>query len=267
MSPNSYLERLAANAIPRELEKVNIERSFEILRSRLEEYFDRSVVAEHFAFGSYTRGTMLPRIMDSQSDVDYMILFADSDSKPQTCLDRLRRFADKYYPESEIAQSHPTILLSLNHIRFELVPAIKTWWDGTQIPSKGSGYSEWIGTSPNEFNRRLSDKNKDNQNRIKPLARLVKYWNACNEYQFESFQLETWIVEHWTFGTWLFGGTLWERFRDFIDEMDPAADTDRKKEVVLRAQRMVQRVAKFESDGKHEDSEKELQRLLPCVEW
>lgn len=34
---------------------------------------------------------------DPQSDIDYMIVFADSDAKPQAYLDRLRRFAEARY--------------------------------------------------------------------------------------------------------------------------------------------------------------------------
>jgi hypothetical protein len=65
--------------------------------------------------------------MDEKSDIDYMVVFSDRDYQPQTYLDRLRRFTEYYYQKSEIKQSHPTIQLELNHIRFELVPAVKDW--------------------------------------------------------------------------------------------------------------------------------------------
>lgn len=202
MSPNSYLERLATKAVIRELEKVNIGRSLKLLRERLDQHFDLvssnvSGVARHFPFGSYTRGTILPRNMDPHSDVDYMIVFDNSNLRPQSCLDRLRRFVDKNYRTSQIYQSHPTVILSLNHIRFELVPAVEGLM-GLKIPSKSSWFSEWTSTSPNEFNGPLSDKNKSNRSLIKPLIRLLKYWNACNKYPFESFALENLVVEHWT---------------------------------------------------------------------
>src|ERR1700691_5991105 len=101
MSANSYLERLAANGLIRELEKVNINRSLSLLRERADSHFDRAAsnasgIKAHFVFGSYTRGTMLSRDMDPHSDVDYMIVFDNSDLRPQSCLDRLKRFVEKH---------------------------------------------------------------------------------------------------------------------------------------------------------------------------
>lgn len=130
MSANGYLTKLAESAFLRQLERENVERSLEVLRTRLDAHFVRThltgkPIKRHFSFGSYTRGTILPRSMDSQSDIDYMIVFNDSDAKPQAYLDRLRRFAETKYARSEIYQSNPTIVLELNHINFELVPAIE----------------------------------------------------------------------------------------------------------------------------------------------
>lgn len=58
-----------------------------------------------------TRNTILPRYMDSHSDVDYMVVFKDSGFRPQTYLERLRRFVERNYTRSQIKQSHPTIQL------------------------------------------------------------------------------------------------------------------------------------------------------------
>ncbi len=236
---------MATEGVLRDSEKASIDRSLEALRVKLESCFtgaseSNESVKRHFAFGSYTRGTILPRPMDPQSDVDYMIVFADSDSKPQTCLERLKRFVERHYRSSEITQSHPTIILSMNHIRFELVPAIETFWRGIQIPAKRSLFSEWMMTSPNAFNEELSQKNKSNNNLIKPLARLVKYWNVCNKYPFESFQLEKRIVDHWTLSIDLFGGNLRERFDAFMDDLSVFwSDTAHQKSAIGRAHQIL----------------------------
>ena len=106
-----------------------------------------------------------------------MIVFntsVDGIKKPQTYLDRLRIFANKKYATSEIFQSHPTIVLSLNHINFELVPAIYNY--SYQIPSPASSWSEWLATDRAGTNQALLDKNKTENYQIKPLVRLIKYW-------------------------------------------------------------------------------------------
>ncbi|MCY9763514.1 hypothetical protein M5X06_11620 [Paenibacillus alvei] len=119
----SYLESLANQLIIRDNEKLKINTSISTIKSRIEAYFNDSI-SEHFAFGLYTRGTMLTRSADMYSDVDYMVIFKNPNNMPpQTLLNHLRAFAEAYYGRSEIKQSHPTMVLELQHIKFELVPA------------------------------------------------------------------------------------------------------------------------------------------------
>jgi len=137
----------------------------------------------------------LPRQADNNSDIDYMVVFDISvyeARKPQTYLDRLRRFTETKYSSSEVFQSRPTIVLSLKHIKFELVPAIYNY--GYQIPSPASSWVEWMNTDPMGANKSIQDKNKAENYLIKPLVRLVKYWNACHGYPFSSFLIEQYIV-------------------------------------------------------------------------
>jgi len=271
MSANGYLTRLAETALVRDLEEVNIRRSLESLRTKIDLHFAGTVLAgkplkKHFTFGSYTRGTMLPRSMDDLSDIDYMIVFTDSDAKPQAYLDRLRRFVEARYPRSDIAQSTPTIVLSLNHIKFELVPAIEGLWGGLKIPLRSSGYQTWQDTEPNAFNERLTEKNKNNGNLIKPLARTLKYWNALNKYPFESYQLEQDVVSHTPLGVILFGGNLWDRFSSFIQDLSASwGDPTYKRDAITRAQALVSEITTHESRGEEIQAQRKLERLLPPV--
>ncbi len=269
MSANAYLTRLAESAFTRQLEKENIERSLEGLRSKLKLHFSGSVssdrpVKDHFAFGSFTRGTMLPRSMDPHSDIDYMIVFGDTEVKPQAYLDRLRRFVEARYPRSEIAQSTPTIVLSLNHIRFELVPATTGFFGGLRIPTRSDGNQSWMDTEPNAFNERLTEKNKNNANLIKPLVRLLKYWNACNRYPFESYQLEQSIVGHAPIALALFGGDLWARFARFVEDLSASwGDPNYKREAIDRAKSLVADIQGHERRGEELQAQRKLERLLP----
>lgn len=137
MSVNTHLTDLASNLVLSDSEKSSISASITTLESRLDAYFG-SNITERFQFGSNTRGTILPRKADSNSDIDYMVVFDTSDGqkKPQAYLDRLKKFSETKYSTSEISQSNPTIVLSLNHTKFELVPALNNY--GYQIPSPAS---------------------------------------------------------------------------------------------------------------------------------
>jgi predicted nucleotidyltransferase len=197
MTVNSHLTSTASELVLSSDENSSIKTSISTLPSRLNSWFG-STITSHFQFGSSVRGTILPRKADSRSDIDYMVVFDTSDGKkkPQTYLDRLRRFAENKYSTSEIKQSSPTLVLSLNHISFELVPAVYEYYS-YQIPSPASAYFDWMATDPNGSNQALIDKNKSNNYLIKPLVRLVKYWNANNNYPYASYSLENYILDQY----------------------------------------------------------------------
>jgi len=264
MTVNSYLTNLANAAIIRDQEQESIRRSIATLQNRLNGFFGAGI-KQHFIFGSYSRGTILPRSMDANSDIDYMVVFADGSSRPQTYLNRLRRFVEQYYARSEISQSNPTIVLSLNHIRFELVPATNNWFSGLQIPAKASDYEDWISTDPTGFNQELVNANQAHANLIKPLVRVVKYWNAQNRYPFESYSLEQDIVGHgFGFFGLLGGRQLKDYFYDYIEGMDAGWLAPKwKQEAVSRAKQLAAEAKSQEWQGYTASAEAAIKRLLP----
>ncbi|MDI0267821.1 nucleotidyltransferase domain-containing protein [Clostridioides difficile] len=199
MSVNSHLEKLSHELIIRDSEKESIKKSIEVIKSRLKSYFGNNIV-ETFCFGSYTRGTMLPRKVNENSDVDYMVVFSNSFLyAPQTLLNKLRGFVETYYSRSEIYQSNPTIVLELNHIKFELVPAYSNnmylWQENHyRIPAKASDYNDWIDTCPDDINNKLTRLNVESNNKLKPAIRTIKYWNSLNNNVYSSYELESAIL-------------------------------------------------------------------------
>lgn len=261
MSVNSHLKSLASTLILSELEKSSISTSISTLSSRLNLYFSNTVT-KHFQFGSSTRGTILPRKADSYSDIDYMVVFNTSDGqkKPQTYLDRLRRFVEAKYSTSEIYQSHPTIVLSLNHINFELVPAIYNY--GYQIPSPASSWLEWINTDPSGTNKLLQDKNKINNYRIKPLVRLVKYWNTSKGQAFSSFSLEQHIVNR---SFWRCSA-LKDYFYDFWLGFNCIYDTPQYiKYKVNSAKQYARKAKEYETKNMPHRAELEIKKIVPSL--
>ncbi len=267
MSVNSYLTNLANGAIVRDVERDSIQRSIDTLRARLTAHFPGEIT-DQFVFGSYSRGTILPRSMDAQSDVDYMVVFKDGSLRPQAYLDRLRRFSEQRYTRSEIAQANPTIALELDHIRFELVPAIRDWFYGTRIPAKASSYQDWLNTDPKVFNERLSTSNQANGNLIKPLVRLIKYWNAKAGYPFESYDLEQKVVAK-NFGFFgLFTATrLSDLFNEMVQEIDAGLFAPQsKQEAVTRLKQLTSQANSLERSGQEVAAEKAIMKLLPPVD-
>lgn len=262
MSVNSHLTQLASDLVLSDSEKSSITTSIATLSSRLNSYFGAGITS-HFQFGSSTRGTILPRKADENSDIDYMIVFDTSkegQKKPQTYLDRLKRFAETKYSTSEIYQSSPTLVLSLNHIKFELVPAIYNY--GYQIPSPASSWSDWTSTDPSGTNQALQDKNKANNFQIKPLVRLIKYWNARKGRPFTSFSLEQYIV----------GKTFWsctaqkDYFYDFWSGLTcPYGTAQSTQDKVESAKKHAAKAKQYETDNMPLSAEAEIEKIVPTL--
>lgn len=266
MSINSYLTNLANQAILRDEEKAGVQRSIATLQTRLVQHFGDQM-SQHFVFGSYSRGTILPRSMDPQSDVDYMVIFSDSGLQPLSYLDRLRRFAELRYARSEVARSHPAVVLELNHIRFELVPALQNWLSGLQIPATGSGYQSWQNTDPKGFNDKLTSANQANGNLIKPLIRIMKYWNATAGYPFESYALEQQVAGY---GYGFFGLLASRQIGDYFFEIVGALDAGLfapqwKRDAMARLKQVASQARAQERAGQIAQAEAVIAKLVPPV--
>jgi len=266
MTVNSYLTKLAREAINRGLKKKNIQRSIGSITTKLDDYFEDSL-RDHFLFGSYSRNTILPRIMDPYSDVDYMVVFENDGLRPQAYLERLRTFVTRHYPEKSIYKSNPTIVLELNHIRFELVPAVRAFWNDYKIPARASNFNDWIGTNPTDFNSKLIDTNKKENNLIKPLIRLVKYWNTCNDSVFESYTLEQAIVEQNYFTLRATGqAQLKDYFYKFMSNFDVEDAPQRCGRKIEQLHDLISDAKRYGKKGWPDEAESVIRKLLPPVE-
>ena len=208
MSVNSYLNDLAQRAIVRDNEKNKINISIENIKSKLK---SDNEVKDIKIFGSYKRGTIISRKFDENSDIDIMVIFKDDRYKPQTYLNYLKGLIGQKYTRSEIHQSNPTIVLELNHIRFELVPALDYFFNiRYKIPAKQSDYADWLVTDPDELNGKLTN----NQN-LRRLVRVAKIWNIKQGGLFNSYKLEKFIVNRNYICNW----NLADYFYTFCDAL------------------------------------------------
>lgn len=264
MSVNTYLTDLSSKLVLKGIEKEGIRTSINTLQTRLNRYL--SNIEEHFIFGSYIRGTILPRRADEKSDIDYMVVFNNSGGyKPQTFLNYLKNYAEYYYSSSEIKQSYPTIVLELNHIKFELVPAYKVSYFGLlleyKIPAPNNIFEEWIVTDPNGFNENLTAKNNNNNSKIKPAIRLIKYWNALNGYVYPSFELEKKIIANYYISC-----TSTKDY--FISAIDCLPDYDftisqAKRDKIKKLKRDVREIYDKDSYGYPITAENKIKKLIP----
>jgi hypothetical protein len=157
-------------------------------------------VVKFIRFGSFTRNTILPRKYDRKSDVDLMIVMNTYDYDeftPNTYRNWIIKVVEACYPNSLSKKDFPVVKLEFKHIMFDLVPAIieKHWLSGESIYIPDSG-NDWIETVPNDLNPKLIESNKYYEdNMVRNVVRLMKYWNASRNYPFQSYLLEKDLVK------------------------------------------------------------------------
>lgn len=191
---NGYLKRVANHLLLKDQQGKAIQKQIRQLRYRLNREF-KGQVTEISVFGSYARKTALSPENDPEVDVDLLIVFSDRGLQPQTYLERLKRFAEAYYPRSLSRRDHPAVVLNLAGMKFELVPAVVSFsLFPYKIPARGRLLTDWRRTDPKKFNDELAKANKKNTSLVKPLIRCLKYWNATMGWPFVSYDLETHIV-------------------------------------------------------------------------
>ncbi len=197
MSVNSYLNDTASKLVLNYNEKLSIATSKTAFINRMNSYFKyhESVdLLDVIEFGSSQRETNLPKSVDSNTDVDIMLVLSDDNATPQTYLDRVRRALEYEYNSSDIKQSSPTIRLLMNHITFEITPAIK-FFTGYRIKSG----DEWLITYAYQDFDNLSKCNQLNNSMVKPLIRLLKYWNVTkNDGSFSSYKIEKIVINEYS---------------------------------------------------------------------
>ncbi|MDD2299679.1 MAG: hypothetical protein PHU69_08555 [Fermentimonas sp.] len=263
MSINSYLTDLASDLVLSSDEKSRIGTSIDTLSRRLDLYFNNGELHKHFQFGSSTRGTILPRKADSGSDIDYMVVFKNPNNyKPNTLLGYLKKFMEKYYSTSEIYRDSPTMVLELNHIKFELVPAIQDYFGNLSIPSKLNLLTEWISTDPTGFNKKLTDANTRNSSKLKPVIRLMKYWNRGKlKGHYSSYGLEERIVNKYTY-------CPKTSVRDYVYEIIESLsynwdDPETFKNKLNSSKEIIKKCKEYESNNMPYTALSEIKKLFP----
>ena len=254
MTIGTYLTDLSQKLVLNGTEKASIDTSISAIERRVNSWFGDGV-SEHFRFGSSTRGTILPRRYDYQSDIDYMIVFEDASFSHQTYLNRLRRFAEHYYSTSEVSQSFPTQKLSLSHIYFDIVPARRGNF-GIQIPDKGGS---WVSTYPHSFNADITAKNTEKFSLLKPAIRLIKCWNANKYHPYQSYMLEKKVAAL----PYTYCYNLKQMFRHLVDglsEYDVTAEYQRAKIRTLKSR--VKKAYDYEDEGYEYLPQSELEKIF-----
>lgn len=143
--------------------------------------------------GSYSRNTILRQ----ERDIDIMVSLSPAKywdtykSNSSGLVYLVREALNRQYGRSEVSSSGAAVVMEMSIFNVDVVPV---------FPRDGGGYlvagsaGTWKSSNPNLHYNLMEEHNKQDD-KLKPLVKLVKYWNLCNRALLESFHLEL-MVEH-----------------------------------------------------------------------
>lgn len=247
----------------KEKEDQSIRTSLSFLKMHLNNWSKANEIQEHHEFGSFVRGTKLPKCIDSDTDIDYMVVFDSTRFKPQTYIDKIRDFANTYYRTSTVHQDHPTMVIELGNVRFEITPAIKLYgasYPRYNIPAPQQSFLQWIDTYPEEIEQNLAEANRRNSYLLKPLIRLLKYWNVKNGKILTSYRIEQYVISHIFYGCrnledFFMEGANWLSMTQTLSE------TKRRKVAALQI--ALSQIRNYKQSGNELLAELQLRSILP----
>jgi predicted nucleotidyltransferase len=252
---NTYLTSLSKELVIDPILKSRIDVSISHLKEKIWGLFQERLL-EVAVIGSFDRETFIEQ--DEEGDVDILVVFKQKEFQPDTYLKQIRAFCEKNYPRSEIYPDHPTMVVEMEHIKFEIVPSFNYSSDTVKIPAPKTKELKWISSSPKHFKSTTTKKDANNKGLILPLIRIIKYWNSINGKLFSSYELEKFIVDK------IYNcSNLKDYYFSATGSLDELAKTEQHKKLLMDLKEKHRRIRVMENYKLPEYIAQELATFLP----
>ena len=179
MTLDQLIQQKAAQISYSKDEKNSIAKSSNHIRGLIE---NKPQFYGSYLGGSYKRSTMVKQVSDVDVYIQYMGGFM-----PKTVLKNLKTYLEVSYPNSEIRQDKPSILVNFNKIPFNITPYIQDNSGIIKIPNSSLDYWDMINFGVLE--QRIIDlRSKDSK--LIDLIKILKYWNFKYKKELQNYRIE-----------------------------------------------------------------------------
>ncbi len=145
--------------------------------------------------GSYSRKTLVRQ----ERDIDVMAVFdvekywKNYEQNSNALVYLVREALNKQYGKSDVSASGAAVLMQMTVFNVDVVPVFRRKGGGYLV---SDGAHHWKATNPPYHYELMEQRNKADA-RLKPLVKLLKYWNIVNDAKLESFHLEMAVEQMW----------------------------------------------------------------------
>ncbi|MEY8689370.1 MAG: nucleotidyltransferase, partial [Leptothrix sp. (in: b-proteobacteria)] len=180
-------------------------------------------------------------------------------------LEELKAFARLRLGIAEPSHDQATLRLETAQIRFELVPATVNLFGGLQIATPAGHHGSWLDTDPQAAHDKLTEANRRHHGLIRPLVRILKYWNATAGYPFEPFVLEQKVVG-FALGQSTPSTRISDYFIQFVEALHVSwEDSAPKRDAIERLKALTAQARQFQRTERDVQTKGVMLQLLPAV--
>lgn len=148
--------------------------------------------------GSYSRRTIVrrDRDIDIMVSMDVSTYWKTYEQNSSGLVYQVREALNKQYGKSDVSTSGAAVVMQTSMFNVDVVPVFRRNGGGYLL---ADGAKRWKATNPPYHYDLMETRNKADPN-LKPLVKLVKYWNIVNDARLESFHLEMAVEQMWRKG-------------------------------------------------------------------
>jgi hypothetical protein len=157
---------------------------------------DFTMAEKAFTIGSYRRGTLVrtERDVDLLAPLSYGTYVELYKRGSRAFLYFVRDGLNKRYSQTKVSSREVAVFLDFTVIRADVVPAFRRKGGGYVIPDGKNG---WTSTNPPYHTRLVNDRDTALDHRLKPIIKLMKFWNIQNGGHLRSFHVELMAWRMW----------------------------------------------------------------------
>ena len=257
------IDTMISNISVTDRQEENIKSSLINIEEHLKKKENDLNVDRTFTNGSYERDTIIRPL----NDIDLFAVLKKDNwidqygnlPNPQSVLTKIKNYLDSLNDyKDKVKQDRPCVTIVLSAKDFDILPSFETGYGGYSIPNED--LKTWTYSFPEQLTTNLDNVHRLRKYKVKPVIKVVKYWNREHNKYIPSYHIEETSIEIFKandFTNFEQAIRLWFNNAEFHLQVQKFKSDDEYQTVIMRIKKVKGKLnnAKTELDnGKEGDA-------------
>lgn len=193
-----FIDKMIENITVTDRQEENIKSSISNIDNYLMKEENNLFVSKTFTTGSYERDTNIRPL----NDIDLFAVLKKDDwkdaygnlPKPQSVLTKIKNYLNSLNDyKDKVKQDRPCVTIVLSDKDFDILPSFELDYGGYNIPNED--LETWTFSNPVLLKTNLDNVHRLRNYKVKPLIKVIKYWNRELNKFIPSYHVEEAAIE------------------------------------------------------------------------